>query len=151
MLLADTQQGVIYSNFLQILTGFDMSVDYSSCLSLCFCNSFHVSLFGMIMILTVCLFFLYFSCLPMLASPSVPLSYTFCFILWLSVCLSVCHFFVVSIFLSVNQSFSDISLSVCLSDTPSLWFTVFVLRVFMIPQLLPVVSLPEVTINFTII
>ena len=27
VLLADTQQGVIYSNFLQILTGFDMSVD----------------------------------------------------------------------------------------------------------------------------
>ena len=74
----------------------------------------------MIMILTVSVFFLYFSCLPMLTSLSVTLSYPFCFIVWLSVCLSVClyvcHFFVVLIFLSVNLSFSDISLSVHLPD-----------------------------------
>ena len=121
VLLADTQQGVIYSNFLQILTGFDMSVDYYSCLSLCFCNSFRMYLFGMIMILTVCLFFLYFFlssyvsqsfCHPILSF------WLYCVVVCLSVYLSVTSLLSQYFYLSINLFLIFLYLFVSLIPPP---------------------------------
>ena len=84
------------------------------------------------------------ACLP------VCFSFSFCFIVWSSISMSISSSLSQYLCLSICLFLIFLYLPISLISS-FLWFTVFVLREFMIPQLLPVVSLPEVTINFTII